>query len=81
MKNVRVLRVDSLNGDTHFVLLEPQLSEKHETAEDFDEAETGLILSKAPIDRLPPETAHKLSRSYMTDYLEQLPRNFRALLK
>jgi len=52
-----------------------------EDGEDFDEAETELILNKVPVDRLPSETAHKLSRSYMTEYLEQLPRNFRALLK
>jgi epoxyqueuosine reductase len=52
-----------------------------EDGEDFDEAETELIFKKVPVDRLPPETAHKLTRSYMTEYLEQLPRNFRALLK
>jgi epoxyqueuosine reductase len=52
-----------------------------EEGEDFDEAETGLILNKTPVDRLPRETVHKLNRSYMTEYLEQLPRNFRALLK
>jgi len=52
-----------------------------EDGEDFDEVETELILNKVPVDRLPSETAHKLSRSYMTEYLEQLPRNFRALLR
>jgi epoxyqueuosine reductase len=52
-----------------------------EDGEDFDEAETQLILNKAPVERMPPETVHKLTRSYMTDYLEQIPRNFRALLK
>ena len=39
MKHVRVVRVDSLNGDTHFVLLESQLSDNHGTAEDLDEGE------------------------------------------
>lgn len=38
MKQVRVVRVDSPNGETHFVLLESQLSENYEIAEDFDEA-------------------------------------------
>ena len=39
MKHVRVVRVDSQNGDTHFVLLESQLSNDRETAEDLDEGE------------------------------------------
>ena len=52
-----------------------------EEGETFDEAETGLILNAVPLDRLPPETAHKLNRSYMVDYLDVLPRNLRALLK
>ena len=39
MKHVRVVRVHSLNGDTHFVLLESQFSENHEAAEDLDEGE------------------------------------------
>jgi len=52
-----------------------------EDGEDFDEAETELILNKVPVDRLPPETVHKLNRCYMMEYLDLLPRNFRALLK
>jgi epoxyqueuosine reductase len=51
-----------------------------EDGEDFDETETGLILNKVPVDRLPPETVHKLNRCYMMEYLDVLPRNFRALL-
>jgi len=39
MKQIRVVRVDALNGDTHFVLLESQLSDNYETAEDLDEVE------------------------------------------
>jgi epoxyqueuosine reductase len=52
-----------------------------EEGETFSEAETELILSGAPLDRLPPETADKLNRSYMVEYLDVLPRNLRALLK
>ncbi|MGA2671347.1 MAG: 4Fe-4S double cluster binding domain-containing protein [Dehalococcoidia bacterium] len=52
-----------------------------EEGEDFNEAETELILSGVPLDRIPPETAHKLNRGYMLDYLDVLPRNLRALLK
>ncbi len=39
MKQIRVVRVDSQNGDTHFVLLESQLSNDREAAEDLDESE------------------------------------------
>jgi len=52
-----------------------------EEGEDFNEAETELILSGVPLGRIPPETAHKLKRCYMHEYLDVLPRNFRALLK
>lgn len=52
-----------------------------ERGEDFDEAETELILNRVPVDRMPPETVRKLNRSYMADYLDVLPRNLRALLK
>ena len=52
-----------------------------EDGEDFDEAETELILNRVPVDSLPPETAHKLNRSYMAEYLDVLPRNLRALMK
>ena len=52
-----------------------------EEGETFDEAETDLILNEVPLDRLPPETAHKLNRSYMVEYLDVLPRNLRALMK
>jgi len=52
-----------------------------EDGEDFDEAETELFLHGVPLDRLPPETAHKLNRSYMVEYLDVLPRNLRALMK
>jgi len=52
-----------------------------EDGEDFDEAETELILSGVPLDRIPPETVHKLKRCYMQEYLDVLPRNLRALLK
>jgi epoxyqueuosine reductase len=52
-----------------------------EEGEAFSEAETESILNGVPLDRLPPETAHKLNRSYMLEYLDVLPRNLRALLK
>jgi len=52
-----------------------------EEGEDFNEAETEIILSGVPLDRIAPETAHKLKRSYMVEYLDVLPRNLRALLR
>jgi epoxyqueuosine reductase len=52
-----------------------------EEGESFTESESELILNGVPLDRLPPETAHKLNRSYMTEYLDVLPRNLRALMK
>jgi len=52
-----------------------------EEGETFNEAETQLILNAVPLDRMPPETAHKLTRSYMVEYLDVLPRNLRALMK
>jgi epoxyqueuosine reductase len=52
-----------------------------EEGEDFTEAETEIILSGVPLDHVPPETAHKLTRSYMAEYLDVLPRNLRALMK
>jgi epoxyqueuosine reductase len=52
-----------------------------EDGEDFDEAETQLILNGVPLDRLPPETTDKLNRCYMLEYLDVVPRNLRALLK
>jgi epoxyqueuosine reductase len=51
-----------------------------EEGEDFNEAETQLLLNGVPLDRIPPETAHKLNRCYMMEYLDVLPRNLRALL-
>ena len=52
-----------------------------EDGETFNEAETDSILNGVPLDGLPSETAHKLNRSYMAEYLDVLPRNLRALLK
>jgi epoxyqueuosine reductase len=52
-----------------------------EEGEDFDEAETDSILNGVPLDRLPPETAHKLDRSYMAEDLDLLPRNLRVIMK
>jgi len=52
-----------------------------EDGEAFNEAETELILNGVPLDRIPPETTHKLNRCYMLEYLDVLPRNLRALLK
>jgi epoxyqueuosine reductase len=49
--------------------------------ESFNESETELILNGVPLDRMPPDTAHKLTRSYMAEYLDVLPRNLRALMK
>ena len=39
MTRLQVIRVDSLDGDTHFVLLESTPSEKPENGEDYNEAE------------------------------------------
>jgi epoxyqueuosine reductase len=52
-----------------------------EDGETFTEAETELILNEVPLDRIPPETAHKLNRIYMLESLDVLPRNLRALLR
>jgi epoxyqueuosine reductase len=52
-----------------------------EQGEDFAEAETELILNGVPLDHLPSETADKLNRSYVAEYLDVLPRNLRALMK
>jgi epoxyqueuosine reductase len=52
-----------------------------EEGETFNEAETELILNGVPLDHIPPETAHKLNRSYMVNYLDVLPRNLRVFLK
>lgn len=38
-KPLRVVRVDSKDGDTHFVFLDPQLFEKYQYAQDYDEIE------------------------------------------
>lgn len=43
MKRLQVVRVESLNGDTHFVLLDSTLSEKRENAEDYDEVEVKKV--------------------------------------
>ncbi len=52
-----------------------------EEGEDFTEAETRAILNGVPLDRLPPETTHKLNRSYIAEDLNVLPRNLRALMR
>jgi len=52
-----------------------------EDGETFNQVETDLILNGVPLDGLPPETAHKLNRSYMAEYLDVLPRNLRVLLR
>ena len=52
-----------------------------EEGENFSESETDSILNGVPLDRLPPETAHKLNRSYMAEYLDVLPRNLRVPMK
>jgi len=39
MKRLQVIRVDLLDGETHFVLLESKYSKKQENAEDYDETE------------------------------------------
>jgi len=52
-----------------------------EEGESFNEAETELILNGVPLDRIPAETARKLNRGYMLEYLDVLPRNLRALLE
>jgi hypothetical protein len=39
MTHLQVVRVDSLDGDTHFILIESTPPEKREKREDYDEAE------------------------------------------
>ena len=39
MTRLQVIRVNYLDGDTHFVLLESKSSEKGENGEDYDEVE------------------------------------------
>ena len=39
MKPLLVVRVDSNDGDTHFVFMEYQLSEKNQYTQDYDEIE------------------------------------------
>lgn len=58
-----------------------RFAKRVEAGESFNESETGLILNGVTIDRMPPETAHKLTRSNMSDYLDVLPRNLRVLMK
>jgi epoxyqueuosine reductase len=52
-----------------------------EEGENFTEAETELILNGVPLDRMSPETVHKLNRCYMAEDLDVLPRNLRALMR
>lgn len=37
--HLHVVRVGSLDGDTHFILIEPTISNKVENREDYNEAE------------------------------------------
>jgi hypothetical protein len=39
MARLQVIRVDYLDGDTHFILFESTLSEKRENGEEYDEVE------------------------------------------
>ena len=39
MKRLQVVKVELLDGGTHFVLLESKYSKKYENAEDYDETE------------------------------------------
>ncbi|MGD0203422.1 MAG: hypothetical protein ABSC20_05900 [Candidatus Bathyarchaeia archaeon] len=39
MKSLRVVRVNCNDGDTHFVFMEYQLSEKNQYTQDYDEIE------------------------------------------
>jgi len=47
----------------------------------FSEAETALLLDRLPMDELPARTEKKLEELYMTEYLEILPRNMKALFR
>ena len=58
-----------------------RFAKRVEEGETFSETETELILGGVPLDRMSPETAHKLNRSYMVDYLDVIPRNLRAILR
>ena len=52
-----------------------------EEGQNFTKAETEFILSGVPLDRIPPETVHKLNRCYMAEDLAVIPRNLRALMR
>ena len=45
-KPLRVVRVDSKDGDTHFVFLDPQLFEKYHYGQDYDEIEVKRVSKK-----------------------------------
>jgi len=53
MKRLQVVKVDLLDGDTHYVLLESKYSKKHENAEDYDETE---VKKESKRDALKPLT-------------------------
>ena len=46
MRRLRARRVDSFDGEIHFVLEEPQASEHSERFKDYDEAEIKKISRK-----------------------------------
>ena len=46
MKRVRLIRVDSPNGEIHFVLQEHQLSDRSENIKDFGEVDAKRITKK-----------------------------------
>jgi epoxyqueuosine reductase len=61
--------------------VDKQFAKWVEEGENFTEAETELILSGVPLDRIPPETVQKLNRCYMAEDLAVIPRNLRALMR
>ncbi len=52
-----------------------------EETETFDHDEAALLLQGTTGDKLPPETAKKLERLDIIEYLDELPRNLRVLLQ
>lgn len=51
-----------------------------EKGTEFSEEETSLLLESMPLDQLPVAMVEKMERLNLSDYVELLPRNLRALL-
>jgi hypothetical protein len=52
-----------------------------EMGPEFSEEETGLILNKTPVEKLPPATRQKLDRLIVDDLYSIMGRNLRVLIE